>query len=63
MAKVRELLETQFNCRIVQWGEGTDEDMELFSAIQHGRWVRADSLALLISALQDATHRPVVLAA
>jgi len=59
-----ELIEHQFNCSIRQWGEPTD-DMggEAWSAVQHGRLICAESLALLISALQDHTPRPVWLLA
>lgn len=58
---MRDLLETQFNCTITQWMEPTDEDHESYSAVQNGRVLRADSLALLISALQERAARPLML--
>lgn len=57
-----DLLETQYHCKIVQWNEPTD-DGAIFSAVKDGRWLMAESLALLISALQDADPRPLMLLA
>jgi hypothetical protein len=59
---MRALLEEQFNCKIVQWGEESDHG-QLFSAILDGVWIQAESLALLISGLQDRTRLPVLLMA
>lgn len=50
---MRDMLEANYHCTLIQFGEGTDEDMEAWSALQHGRLIRADSLALLISALSE----------
>lgn len=55
---MRDLLETQFHCTILSWAEPTD-DGHLFSAIIDGVMVQAESVALLVSALQDRTHQPI----
>ncbi len=57
---MRDLLEHQFDCEIVQWDEPTDCG-PVFSAVQNGVWLQAESLALLISALQDRLHQPLLL--
>lgn len=57
-----ELIQTQFNCRIVQWNEPTDGGA-VYSAIREGVLIVAESLALLISGLQDACPRPLMLLA
>lgn len=59
---MRELLESQFACRIIQWNEESDHG-PLFSAIIGGVWVQAESVALLVSALQDILHQPLLMAA
>lgn len=59
---MKELIEEQFNCQVVQWNEESDHG-PLFSAILDGVWIQAESVALLISALQDRTHLPVLLMA
>lgn len=61
---MRQHLETQFSCRIVSWSEPADDlGGVIFSAFHRGRLVVAESLALLISALQDEDARPVWLLA
>ena len=52
---MREMIEHQFACRTVQWNEAADAgDGALFSAItREGALVCAESIALLITALQD----------
>lgn len=52
---MRDLIEQQFSCRIVQWDEPAGAmDGATFSAItREGALVCAESVALLISALQD----------
>lgn len=55
-----ECLETRFNCRIVQWNEPTDGGA-VYSAIREGVLIVAESLALLISGLQDTQPRPLML--
>ena len=59
---MRDLLEHQFDCTILQWAEESDHG-QIFSAVQDGVLLVAESLALLISALQDRTHQPVMLMA
>lgn len=59
---MRDMIEQQFHCKVVQWAEPTD-DGAIFSAVKDGRWLMAESLALLISALQDADPRPLMLLA
>ncbi len=61
---MRDLLEAQFSCSIRAWNEPVDDmGSVLFSALIDGELVLADSLALLISALQERAHYPLLLAA
>lgn len=64
MSQVRDLIESQFSARILQWNEPEDDlGGVVFSAIQRGRLIVAESVALLISALQDEERRPLILMA
>lgn len=61
---MRDLIEDQFTCTIRQWAEPTDDfGGEVYSAVQNGRLLVAESLALLISALHEEAHRPLILLA
>jgi hypothetical protein len=60
---LRETLESVFSCRVVQWDESDEEGNTTFSAVQDGRFVVADSLALFVAALGEATHVEVRAAA
>lgn len=61
---MREFLESQFGARIVQWAEPTDDfGGQTFSAVCAGRLIVAESLALLVSALQDRARSPIILLA
>lgn len=61
---MRALIEAQFDCTILVWDEPTDDlGNTQFRAYKAGRLIVADSLALLISALQDEDHIPLRLAA
>ncbi len=52
----------QYAAEVLRWAEPT-EDGELYEVLAFGRVIRADSLALLLSALQDFTRQPLRLAA
>lgn len=58
---MREFIETQYGVSVLRWAEPT-EDGELYEVVHEGRVVRADSLALLLSAVQDHSHQPLRLA-
>ena len=61
---MRAQIEQQFHCRIIQWAEPQDDSGALaFSALASGTFILADSLPLLIEALQALTHQPLRLAA
>lgn len=61
---MRDLIETQFDCEILAWDEPKDDlGWREFRALKAGRLIVADSLALLISALQDEEHIPLMLLA
>ena len=61
---MRDLIEAQYQCEVRQWGEPQDDlDTALYSAVQSGRLIVAESLALLISALQERIQRPLLLCA
>lgn len=61
---MRTALEVQFSCTIRQWNEPVDDlGGTLFSAVHGGELILADSLALLISALQEREPLPLLLAA
>lgn len=57
---LRDTIETTLDCRIVQWDEYDGEGNYMFSALQHGRLIVADSLNLLVREL--TADRVVVLA-
>lgn len=59
---MRDLIEQFYNIRVLEWDEPTDFGPR-FVVIQAGCMIVADSLALLISELQAATHQPMMLAA
>lgn len=44
-------LETQFNCRIIQWAEPNDDGLEFSAFVPGEGLIVADSAALLILAL------------
>jgi hypothetical protein len=58
---MRTLIERQYDCEIRQWGE-YDGETCVFSAVQRGHLIVAESLALLLSALQELDHFPLILA-
>jgi len=61
---MRTAIEEQFDCTISAWNEPSDDLGGVqFRPIIAGRLVIADTLALLISALQEADHRPLMLMA
>lgn len=61
---MRDSIERQYECRVLQWDEPIGAmDGSVFSAYQRGRLVVAESLALLISALQENEPRPLLLMA
>lgn len=61
---MKDFIETQYAARVIQWNEPTDDgEGVIFSALYAGRFIQADSLALLLSALQDESHQPLMLAA
>lgn len=61
---MRDLIESQYSAKIVQWNEPEDDlGGVIFSAIQRGRLIVAESVALLVSALQDTERRPLILLA
>ena len=65
MYDARNLIETQYpNARILRWNEW-DEDAGncMYEGWIAGRMVRADTLALFISAIQEWDQRPLLLAA
>lgn len=59
---MRALIESQFNCQVLQWAEASD-DGQIFSAVRDGVLLVAESVALLVSALQDHSRRPLLLMA
>lgn len=50
---MREFLEDQYGVEVRQWATPT-EDGELYEVVHQGRVIRADSLALLLSAVQGS---------
>lgn len=61
---MRDFIETQLDARVVQWAEPEDDlGGVIFSAIQRGRLIVAESVALLVSALQETERRPLILLA
>lgn len=61
---MRDLIEAQYSARVIQWNEPNgDLDGVTYSAIVAGRYIVAESLALLISALQDEARSPLLLMA
>lgn len=58
---MRSFLEAQYGARVLRWDEPED-DRTVFEALHEGALIRADSLALLLSALQARTKAPLVLA-
>ncbi len=59
-----DLITTQYNARIVSWGEPQDDlGGAVYSAILRGRLIVADTAALLLSELQALTQRPLLLMA
>jgi len=62
---MRTLIEREYSCRIVQWNEpcGAGDGAVYSAYTSSGAYICAESLALLISALQDAEHSPCALLA
>ena len=61
---MRAYLEAQYNANIVRWNEPTDDGEAVeFAAYCGGRLIVAESLALLLSALQERTQTPLLLLA
>lgn len=58
---MREYIQSQYGVEILRWDEPTEDGSVLFEAIADGYVLRADSLALLLSLIQEHTHRPLVL--
>lgn len=52
---MRDLINQLYDCEVVQWDE-YDGDSVVFSAIQHGQLIVADSLELFILALAPIQH-------
>lgn len=50
---MREFIETHYGATVLRWAEPT-EDGELYEVVYRGRMIRADSGALVLSALQEA---------
>ncbi len=61
---MRQHIEDQYGARIISWGEPQDDlGSVIYSALFRGRLIVADSAALLLSELQSATSRPLLLMA
>ncbi len=61
---MKDMIERQYDAQVMQWGEPEDDlGGVIYSAYQRGRLIVAESLALLISALQERDQRPLLLAA
>lgn len=58
---MREFIEDQYGVEVIRWGEPT-EDGELYEVIHRGRVIRADTLALVLSAVQEVAVKPLRLA-
>lgn len=56
-------LQTQYGVQVHQWDECDEDGQPVFAVWHNGRLIVAASCALLLSALQDATHAPLVLMA
>ena len=60
---MRDIIEDAFGITFTRFAEH-DGDSETFEAVTaNGQLIRADSLTLLLSAAQDASHLPAVLPA
>lgn len=55
-------LEAHFNCKILAWGEPSD-DGDIYAATQHGCYVVASTAHLLLTALLPAPATQYALAA
>lgn len=53
---MRDLIERQYHCRIVQWDEpaGAGDGPQFAALTPQGAYICADSLPLLLAALRDA---------
>jgi hypothetical protein len=60
---MKDFIEHQYRARILQWDEPTEDGDVVFAAYVDGKLVRANSLALFLSALQEGFHTPLLLAA
>lgn len=60
---MRQFIETQYSAEVLQWDEPDGDGGVTFSAYARGALIVAPSLALLLSALQDEAHTPLLLAA
>jgi len=58
---MREFIEDQYGVEVIRWAEPT-EDGELYEVIHRGRVIRADTLALVLSAVQERSRQPLYLA-
>jgi len=57
---MHEFIEAQYDAEVIRWDEPTGDGDSVFEVMHRGRLIRADSLALILSALQDRTRRPVL---
>lgn len=58
---MREFIEDQYGVEVIRWAEPT-EDGELYEVIHDGRVIRADTLALVLAAVQERSRQPLRLA-
>jgi hypothetical protein len=58
---MREFIEDQYGVQVLRWDEPT-EDGTVFEVIHQGRVIRADTLALILSAVQEVAVKPLRLA-
>lgn len=58
---MREFIEDACNVEILRWAEPV-EDGEMYEVIHEGRVIRADSVALVLAAVQERSRQPLRLA-
>jgi hypothetical protein len=59
---MREYLIEQYGALILRWDEPED-DTVIFEVLHEGALIRANSAALILSAVQDRTHQALRIAA
>lgn len=61
---MKTFIESQYRVEFIEWATPTDDGEGVrFVALVAGRLIVAESLALMLSALQERTHTPLRLAA